>query len=499
MFIFPRSALHPRVLLWFGHRDHRCGDRVRAAVVDCGSHGDGAAVLGAVKDEPVGLDFLVHGTARNGPGRLQFSRSLGAHRREIVDHRNNFNGLPSIPARRRFQRDDRFRNVFRDRDRDVPGLYSVRKHGLALQRQRGVRRHSTSRQREGKPVHRRERFHAVPFESPINLLRSTRLGHDHDALAFQHFDRGFAQGKFRALLHDGADQRLHGVLIFVLQLHPVRRTGDARDPHLVNVADVTEVCPAHPADAHHDVFDDRHRGLVVTSAIEPAVHVDFIGAVFIGCGDVIPLSQDRHRRGTGSAGPVGSPAQTRGRADVEAHFIAVTRFAIEPRGVAAPVKNRRPRQFRTEPRLRSERAIAERIVGDVRAAENALAAREMTRLADEAGGSGRALILGRERFEFIPQRPVHVQHAHVAVLGIEHRRTFRLGRGIRLSPMNFNLLPVVAFDLRDEHPDVRRSVRGIPLLDLIRERRARAGRETNVLPVRLRLAEIKKVLVQPHQ
>ena len=123
----------------------------------------------------------------------------------------------------------------------------------------------------------------------------------------------------------------------------------------------------------------------------------------------------------------------------------------------------------------------------------------MPRLADHSRRGRRANILRLQRADLIPHRPIHVPHAQVAVRLVEHRTAARLVGRVRLAPMNFDLLPLVAFDQRHAHPDARRALGRIPLFDLIRQRCAGAGGESNVLPACLCLREIKPVLVQSYE
>jgi len=66
-----------------------------------------------------------------------------------------------------------------------------------------------------------------------------------------------------------------------------------------------------------------------------------------------------------------------------------------------------------------------------------------------------------------------------------------------MAPMHPDRLLIISLDRGNPHPDRGMASRGIPVFDLVCQRLA-IGREANVLAPGFRLAEIKKVLMNPN-
>ena len=81
--------------------------------------------------------------------------------------------------------------------------------------------------------------------------------------------------------------------------------------------------------------------------------------------------------------------------------------------------------------------------------------------------------------------------------GLEHPFAITLAGSLIMAPMHPDRLLIISLDRGNPHPDRGMASRGIPVFDLVCQRLA-IGREANVLAPGFRLAEIKKVLMNPN-
>ena len=164
-----------------------------------------------------------------------------------------------------------------------------------------------------------------------------------------------------------------------------------------------------------------------------------------------------------------------------------------------PRQNRGVRFFRSEPGLRRHWADARRKARDLISAEHPLPCRKVPGFANHPTGGAGADIFRNDRAGLVPHGSRHVPNAHVAVGAVEHVGATRLARRVRLAPIDPQLLARIALEHRNPHPNAGSAVGRIPFLDLVAERHTVPGGKTNIRSVRLGLAEIKELRVEPHQ
>ena len=73
----------------------------------------------------------------------------------------------------------------------------------------------------------------VTFQNPLDLLGSARLRSNGRVPTFSYDKLCFRNRKLITRLHERSDQRLVWLLVGVLQLDPLRRPYDMRDPNLI--------------------------------------------------------------------------------------------------------------------------------------------------------------------------------------------------------------------------------------------------------------------------
>ena len=403
--------------------------------------------------------------------------------------RHDLDRFASIPRGRCPEREDRFRDVFLDRDRNVLGLHLVRVHRSELEHDRLIADHAARIERERESVRRHDGLLAVAFHDPIHLLRAAGFRRERETPAFQHGHFHFWEPELVVGLHHWADQRLQRLLVLVLKSNPVGRSSHLRDAHLVDVADeIVIVVPA--ADPQPGRALDVQHGF--RGGVELAVDVDFAVFALVRVDDVNPFPE----RQTGLAPHVGEIAvdvDVRRTAELHSDLAAASAAFV------SPADDRRVRRLRPEPRFRAVGTRARGIVGNLVATEDALPPDEVARRTDDSNRRCRPGILRLQCFGLVLHRPTHVQDADEVVRLVEHRLTIGFVLRVGLAPVELDLLPGIALNLRHPHPNAGNAFVRVPLFDLVREGFARVRREAEILPVYLYLAEVEEVLVQANE
>ena len=150
------------------------------------------------------------------------------------------------------------------------------------------------------------------------------------------------------------------------------------------------------------------------------------------------------------------------RAGVVEHHLALRVFI-------APGQNTAVGLIRPEPCFRGVRASAGRIaVGGV-APENALAFLEASGGSDDPGHGGGSTVFGNQGSSGVLNRLSEVPGSDIPMGWVEDVRAARSGGGGRISPVNAEFLALVAADLRDQHPNGRGTLVGVPGFDFERQ------------------------------
>ena len=115
-----------------------------------------------------------------------------------------------------------------------------------------------------------------------------------------------------------------------------------------------------------------------------------------------------------------------------------------------------------EPRLRGVRASAGRIAVGCVAPEDALAFLETSRGSDDSGHGDGSTIFRNQGSGGVLDRLTEVPGTDITLGWVEDLRAARSGWGGWISPMNAEFLPMVAADLRHQHPDCGGTFGGVP-------------------------------------
>ena len=145
------------------------------------------------------------------------------------------------------KRERRIGNRFLDGDRNRLRRNAVRADNRALEQRLRVAAHASCIERARGAVGRDDRARLAADERPHEFLRAPDPCTNRRARAFLHRDRRIFERELVARRDNWPDCGLHRLLILVLKLHPISRARDARDAHLVNVADEV-VVPVPAAD-----------------------------------------------------------------------------------------------------------------------------------------------------------------------------------------------------------------------------------------------------------
>ena len=419
-----QRTIHPRLLARgrFRDGDQRRLSDLRPAVVDRDRDLHRTASLRPLQNQLARLHLLDDRHVVDGPGVVQLARPGRLHLLQIGDLRHDLDRLAPIPSGRGRELKHWLRDGLCDRYRDLDGLHFGRVDSFECQRELVISplrtdrleayptRDSPGMERERESVSSHHRLLPVPLENPIHLLSPTSLRSNSRGLPLLHHQLLTRNGELAPRLDHWPDQRLPRLLVLILQLNPIRRPRDLRDPHLIHVAhEVVIVIP--PAQPHPRGGLDVEQRL--RSPIELPVDVDATVLAVIGMDDVHPLAELEYPVAV-HVREVTVDVQVRRAAELHADLAAASAAFV------APADNRGVGLLDTEPRFGAVRAISRGIVGNHVAAEDPFLSGEVPGHADHARCGGGPFVLAGEGADFVLHWIVHVPDADVAVGVVEY-------------------------------------------------------------------------------
>ena len=202
----------------------------------------------AFEEQLSGLDLLDRHQARNGPGIRSLPAPFASMAGRLAIWGNT--SMVSRPSQRRWslQGEHWVRNVLPDGDRNVHGLHAVGIDGLELERERLVRatrpastvkwKRSTSAISADRPRRRSSIFSGPrrPWRSRWALSLQKRDPRRKNGNLAQCSPLPAPRSRLFPRLYQRPDRGLPGLLILVLQFHPVGGASPPGNPHLVDVA-----------------------------------------------------------------------------------------------------------------------------------------------------------------------------------------------------------------------------------------------------------------------
>lgn len=169
-------------------------------------------------------------------------------------------------------------------------------------------------------------------------------------------------------------------------------------------------------------------------------------------------------------------------------------FAAPSSAFITPADNRGVGFLRSKPSFSALRRGSAGIGRNFFTSEQSLLSREVSGGTDHTRSRTGSGIFKFQSASFVNQRLVHVPDADVAITGVENGGAVRFIFGIRLTPVDFDLLSDLSPNFWNAYPDLSKTLFGIPFFDLICQNLTRTCAESQILAFGMSLLEIKKLL-----